>query len=58
MSTIKKLPVFKNEDEERNFWATHELTNYFDANKVKINPVFPNLKPSTKQLPYELLNHY
>ena len=50
MSTIKKLPLFKNEDEERDFWNTHELTDYFDVNKSIINPVFPNLKPSTKTI--------
>ncbi|MBU4099724.1 BrnA antitoxin family protein [Patescibacteria group bacterium] len=50
MSNIKKIPQFKNEDEEREFWATHELGDYFDVNKVIINPVFPNLKPSTKSI--------
>lgn len=50
MSNIKKIPQFKNEDEEREFWATHELADHFDVNKVIINPVFPNLKPSTKSI--------
>ncbi len=50
MSNIKKIPQFKNEDEEREFWASHELADYFDVNKVIINPVFSNLKPSTKSI--------
>lgn len=45
---IKKIPNFKTEDEEREFWVTHELVDYFDINKAIINPVFPNLKMSTK----------
>ena len=27
---IKPIPKFKNEDEERNFWDTHDTTEYFD----------------------------
>ncbi|MBM3254485.1 MAG: hypothetical protein FJZ16_09550, partial [Candidatus Omnitrophica bacterium] len=27
---IKPIPKFKNEDEERNFWATADATEYFD----------------------------
>ncbi len=50
MTTIKKLPVFKNEDEEREFWATHDLTEYFDTTKAIINPQLPKLKPSTKTI--------
>lgn len=46
---IKQLPKFKNEDEEREFWAKHELSDIFDVNKG-VNVVFPNLKPSTKTM--------
>ena len=28
MSEKKKLPEFKNEDEEREFWETHDFTDY------------------------------
>ena len=49
MKKIKKLPDFKNEDEEREFWATHELSDVFEASKG-IDVVFPNLKPSTKTI--------
>ncbi len=54
-----KVPQFKNEDEERNFWSNIELTDYFDASDFQ-PAVFPNLKPSTKtislRLPESLLH--
>jgi len=57
---FKKIPKFKNEDEEFKFWANHDLTDYFDISKAK-RETFPNLKPSTKtisiRLPEPLLNH-
>jgi predicted DNA binding CopG/RHH family protein len=49
MKNNKKTPQFKSEQEEREFWETHDTTEYFDVN----NPVkmsFPNLKPSTKSI--------
>lgn len=48
MKKLKTIPKFKNEDEEAEFWATHDSTDYFDWSKAIINPVFPNLKMSTK----------
>lgn len=46
---LKKIPKFKNEDEEFEFWSTHDSTNYVDWSKAK-RGVFPNLKltPSPK----------
>ncbi|OGF98668.1 hypothetical protein A3D78_02860 [Candidatus Gottesmanbacteria bacterium RIFCSPHIGHO2_02_FULL_39_14] len=49
MKKFKEIPDFKNEDEERNFWATHDSTEYIDWSKAK-RAVFPNLKPSTKTI--------
>lgn len=46
---MKRLPRFRNEDEERDFWATHEMSDVFDAAK-SAEVVFPNLKPSTKMI--------
>ena len=43
---LKKVPIFKNEDEEREFWATHDTTDYYDLSKA-VRVSFPNLKPST-----------
>jgi len=43
MKKIKKIPKFENEDEERDFWGTHDTTDYFDMDTAE--PVsFPNLK--------------
>lgn len=30
---IKLIPRFKSEDKERKFWATHDVTDYFDMNR-------------------------
>ncbi|PIP52151.1 hypothetical protein COW80_04875 [Candidatus Beckwithbacteria bacterium CG22_combo_CG10-13_8_21_14_all_01_47_9] len=54
MKNIKPIPKFKNEDEERNFWATHSATDYFDMSKAIKNPVFPNLKPTTESISLRL----
>lgn len=53
MKKIKQIPKFKSEDEERDFWATHDSTEYFDMSKpLKIS--FPNLKPSTRTITLRL----
>ena len=42
---IKPIPKFKNEDEERNFWAKTDFTEYFDTyNPVKLD--LSKLKPT------------
>jgi len=43
----KTIPKFKNEDEEREFWATHSPLAYFDTKDFK-RASFPKLKPSLK----------
>ena len=56
---LKKIPQFKNEDEERNFWAKVDTSKYFDFGKAQ-RVIFPNLKPSTRsislRLPESVLN--
>jgi len=54
MIQTKKLPKFKNEDEERDFWSNHDLTDYFDMSQAIINPVLQNLKPSTRTVSIRL----
>lgn len=49
----QRVPTFKNEDEERKFWATHDSTEFVDWSKAK-RAVFPNLKPSTKTISLRL----
>ncbi len=50
---LKPIPRFKNEDEERGFWATHDSTDYVDWSKAAL-ATFPNLKPSTKKISIRL----
>lgn len=54
-----KLPKFKNEDEEREFWAKINLVDYYEPSDFeKIS--FPNLKPTSRSIsirvPEYLLN--
>jgi predicted DNA binding CopG/RHH family protein len=60
MRKLKKIPKFKSEVEEVEFWATHDSTEYVDYSKAK-RIIFPNLKPSTRtisiRLPESLIEH-
>ena len=47
------IPEFKNEDEEREFWATHSPLDCFDAKNIK-RISFHNLKPSLKSISIRL----
>ena len=49
----KKIPKFKSEDRERDFWAKSDSTEYIDWKKAK-RPVLSNLKPSTKKISLRL----
>lgn len=48
-----KVPKFKNEDEEFEFWANLDLTEYYEPEDFK-PVVFPNLKPTTKSISIRL----
>ncbi len=54
------LPKFKNEDDERDFWAKVDLSEYYDENDLE-EVIFPNLKPTTRsisiRIPEYMLNH-
>ena len=52
-SDKKKIPGFKNEDEERAFWTENDSADYIDWSKAK-KAKFPNLKPSTKTISLRL----
>lgn len=60
MSKLKKIPEFKSEKEEFEFWSTHDSTEYIDYPKAK-RVLFSNLKPSTRtislRLPESLIEH-
>lgn len=47
---LKKIPTFRNEAEEAEFWGTHDSTEYIDWSKAIINPTFASLKPSTRSI--------
>jgi predicted DNA binding CopG/RHH family protein len=49
----KQLPKFTGEDQERDFWATHDSTVYVDWQKAK-RVALPNLKPSLKTISIRL----
>jgi predicted DNA binding CopG/RHH family protein len=53
MKKLKKIPSFKNEDDEREFWAKADSTEYVNWQKSK-RVAFPNLKPSTKTISLRL----
>jgi len=53
MKELKKIPEFKNEDEEREFWAKNDSSEYLDWEKSE-RMVFPNLKPSSKTISLRL----
>ena len=51
--THRKIPKFKNEDQEREFWTTHSPLDYFDTGDIK-RASFPILKPSLKSISIRL----
>ena len=56
---LKEIQTFKSEDEEREFWATHDSTEYVDWDQAEA-VILPKLKPSAKtislRLPELMLN--
>jgi predicted DNA binding CopG/RHH family protein len=53
MATKKKVPQFKSEEEERDFWQTHDSTEYVDWKKAE-RLTLANLKPSVKTISLRL----
>lgn len=49
----KPVPRFANETEEREFWETHDTSEYLDLSQAHW-VVFPNLKPSTETISLRL----
>lgn len=54
-----KIPKFKNEGQEQEFWSKLNLTDYFESDDF-ISVSFPNLKPSSRpisiRMPEYILN--
>ncbi len=53
MKTIKTIPTFKDENEEREFWENNDITEYIDLSNAK-RVRFPNLKKTTKSISIRL----
>ena len=49
----KKIPKFRDEDEERDFWASHDSTEYIDWSEAR-NVTMPKLKPTLKTISIRL----
>lgn len=50
---LKPIPRFGSEAEEREFWETHDSTDYVDWSKAQ-RVRFPNLKLSTQSISLRL----
>ena len=46
---LKEIPIFHNEDDEREFWANEDSTDFIDWEKSETT-VLPNLKPTTRTI--------
>lgn len=58
-SKMKDIPKFKNEDEERDFWATHSVLDFPDRFKrveLDLSRLKPSTSPVTVRLPISLLD--
>ena len=50
---LKKIPKFKNEEDERKFWSEADSSEYVDWSKAEI-VTLSKLKPSTKTISLRL----
>lgn len=59
MKKLLNIPQFRSEDDERDFWANIDLSDYFEPSDFH-RVSFPNLKPSSRsisiRLPEYLIN--
>lgn len=59
---IKPVPTFRSERDEREFWDTHDTTDYFDFSKsnrvaIEFDPgIEAPVKSISLRLPREMLN--
>lgn len=51
-----KIPKFKNEAKERNFWLKLDLSKHFERSDFE-KVSFPNLKPSSQPISLRLPSH-
>jgi predicted DNA binding CopG/RHH family protein len=50
---MKKIPKFKTEAEEREFWANADSSDYIDWSKAR-RVLLPNIKPSLRTISLRL----
>jgi predicted DNA binding CopG/RHH family protein len=50
---MKKIPKFKTESEERDFWANVDSSDYIDWSKAR-KVLLPNIKPSLRTISLRL----
>lgn len=53
MKARKKIPTFKDEDAEREFWSKEDSTEYLDWSKAE-RVTLPNLRPSLRTISLRL----
>ena len=53
MKKLKNIPNFNTEDEEREFWAKADSSQYFDWAQAE-EVIFSDLKPSTESISIRL----
>ena len=53
MKPLKQIPTFKDEDAERDFWATADSTEYIDWSQAQ-KLVVPNLRPTLRTISLRL----
>lgn len=53
MARLRRIPQFRSEEEERNFWARHDSADFVDYSQAK-QPAFPSLKPSSRAISIRL----
>lgn len=49
MKRLKKIPKFKDEDAEREFWSKADSTEYIDWSKAQ-KLVLPNFRPTLRRI--------
>jgi len=58
MSNKKRIPRFKTEAEERDFWRTHDSSDYLsweDATEITLSKLKPSTKTISLRLPESMI---
>lgn len=50
---VEKIPQFKTEQEEANFWDSHDSTDFLDETEA-VNVIFVDARPAMKQISLRL----